>query len=45
MTLTRVAVIADVDAREVNPSCVDVHKQGGSVAVIIDADAGEVDPL
>ena len=41
----RVAVIADVDARGVNPSCVDVHKQGGSVAVIIDTDVGEVDPL
>ena len=43
MTLTRVAVIADVDAREVNPSCVDVHKQGGSAAVIVDTDAREVD--
>ena len=40
----RVAVIADVDAREVDPSCVDVHKQGGSAAVIVDADAREVDP-
>jgi len=40
----RVAVIADVDTREVNPSCVDIYKQGGSTAVIINADVREVDP-
>ena len=37
-------MIADVDTREDNPSCVDVHKQGGSAAVIINADVREVDP-
>jgi hypothetical protein len=44
------AVIADADAREVDPSCVDVHKrlgggtQRGSAAVIANADMREVDP-
>jgi len=42
--ITRVAVIADVDTREVNPSCVDIYKQEGSTAVIINADVREVDP-
>jgi hypothetical protein len=34
----------NVDVREVDPSCIDVQKQGGSVAVIVDTDAREVDP-
>ena len=38
----RVAVIADVDVREVNPSCIDVHKQGGSAAVIVDPSCVDV---
>ncbi len=42
--MARVAVIADVDTREVNPSYVDVYKQGGSTAMIINVDTREVNP-
>jgi len=42
--MARVAVIDNVDTREVNPSCIDVHKQGESTAVIVNTDIREVNP-